>query len=82
MHVELRGNPPRAPPGGADALRHIVHIEVGVGDSHCNHSMGASLKIVVLVECSDGQEFPVRRRLLRPCIALTKLVQVGGRKWW
>ena len=33
---------------------------------------------VVLVRTSDGEEFPVPRQLLRPCIALTKAVRAIG----
>ncbi|KAJ1429424.1 hypothetical protein B484DRAFT_430916 [Ochromonadaceae sp. CCMP2298] len=36
---------------------------------------------VVNVRCSDGEVFPVRRKLLRPCIALTSLVQAGRGKY-
>lgn len=31
---------------------------------------------IVTIETSDHESFPVRRRLLRPCIALTSIVQV------
>ena len=37
----------------------------------------AMLRSIVFVRTKDDEVFPVRRRLLRPCIALTSLVQAG-----
>lgn len=36
---------------------------------------------VVTVYTSDDEEFPVKRRLLRPCISLTSIVQAGRGKY-
>ena len=38
-------------------------------------------KDVVDIRTSDGESFPVKRRLLRPCISLTSLVQAGRGKY-
>ena len=40
-----------------------------------------SLKNIVYILTNDKEVFPVKRRLLRPCIALTSIVQAGRGKY-
>jgi hypothetical protein len=47
----------------------------------CLDPSSAALANVVTVHTSDDEEFPVKRRLLRPCIALTSVVQAGRGKY-
>lgn len=47
----------------------------------CVDPSSAALANVVIVRTSDDEEFPVKRRLLRPCIALTSVVQAGRGKY-
>lgn len=39
------------------------------------------IRNIVFVYCIDGEYFPVKRRLLRPCISLTSVVQAGKGKY-
>ena len=46
------------------------------GDA-AEHAAAAAAELVT-VHTSDGEEFPVHRRLLRPCISLTRAIREAG----
>jgi hypothetical protein len=45
--------------------------------SSSSSSSSSSLKNIVHIKTNDEEIFPVKRRLLRPCIKLTSVVQAG-----
>ena len=58
-----------APPGTRINLENMVQIPPKNEQADC-----------VDVTCSDDEVFPVKRALLRPCLALTKAAQAKGIK--
>ena len=62
--------------GGAESKLTLVNNPIKAVDLS-----SAALKNVVTVFTSDEEEFPVKRRLLRPCITLTSVVQAGRGKY-
>jgi hypothetical protein len=67
--------------GVVDASTEVVLVSVNrsvslsSNDTSCRQPQ--SLRNIVLVKTRDEEIFPCRRRLLRPCIALTSVVQAG-----
>ena len=67
---------PSAPP-----LTNVVTVLTADDEGTCNQLSDANWKLNNILHIISYTEFPVKRRLLRPCIALTSVVQAGRGKY-